>query len=939
MENLGGKQARILTATQIPVLPFLLLIVCVLVVNPILHRIRIIRRLSTAEVMLVFVMTMVSSGISTFGLASQLVPAIAGLFNPSWNTAQARWDRHVEPFISETYFLSESGIQEQAAAARAAEDAWRAVDTVLRTARALDDARRAAERLEVNLADASVGAAARVQLTRQLALEQDRITESQARWARHVRDGSPDIGEVLRAYPERAAGLLAEYEAKRAALADLEKTAFAKVELFRKGLPSHIRAVPGIIRGGDEAWPVYISRLHRMRAGMAAAGRIDVARRALRDGHAAEARTALRDAIDWLEPFSDRASLDKSRAALIAERERIEPLLTAARAEIQDLKSERRMLDATEFAEMDARIESAESTAKRIESEVAEIAAEISAIVDPRIRLAEEIGAVHTALGDIDSKWDQGAAPAAMDPDLAKAASDLEQLNISWRAMLVGGVPWREWLRPLARWAILIVAAYAMLMTLNVLIFRQWAHHEKLCYPLADLPLALAGAGDEDSAAADSSVPAIYRTGVFWIGFAISAFTMGWNILAARQIIPGIRSIAIRWPWSDYVTGSIFSGLNGGSHQVFFTAIGLSFLIPARISKSLWGFHVIYMGLLLALVSMGHGVDASSFPANMTMVLNFRNAIGGGALIAFSSMVLWTCRKYMLCAAFPGAVAGLEPAERRELRIASAVFLLSSATMIGLLSFGMGANIWFTTFCYLVIVLITIGMIRGVAEGGLLVFQCHFSPFHILRSTFGMNRPWTSVTLFAPLVAFYYVMFWDLKTFIAPAMANVLKVRDSLGLQRIRFHAAVWLGIGIAAGVSIATHIILSYEHGANTMHPWFYSGGPQGVFQNITDMAVSNPIDESGGGYWMLAGILVTAGLLWIRRRRFGWLHPIGLVMWVYPNMWAVWFSIFLGWLFKSLVSRYGDRSTYQKFRIFFIGLIAGELLMCLFGIDLNRY
>ncbi len=939
MENSGGKNPPILTATQIPVMPFLLLILFVLVVNPVLRRIRFIRRLSTAEVMLIFIMTMVSSGVSTFGLASQLVPAVSGLFNRNWNTAQVRWDRHIEPFVSESFFVAEPGIQQLAAVARSAEDAWRGMDGILQTARTIEDARQVAGELQKQLSneETPVGAAARVQLTRQLDLEHGRIAQAEEQWARYTQQKTLDINDVLRACPERVAALLAEYEARRAALAVQEERAFASIDEFRKGLPDDLRAVPGLLPTADEGLQLYRTRLRRLRAGIAAAGLIEAAREALDAGRDADARAALRRAAQRLEPVADRTALDAQRADLVNRRTTLEPQLTEARAELEALRASRRSAHADAFADLDKRIQSANTEGARIEAEIAAITREIDGTVDPCLRLTTEIADVRAAILDIASEWVSGSDPETLGAELAHLSSELERRSISWRAMFAGAVPWRVWLRPLANWALLIIATYTMLMTLNVLIFRQWAHNEKLSYPLAELPLLLSGAGDLSTS--DGRVPSIYRSGMFWTGFAISAFTMGWNIMAVRQVMPGLKPIPLRWAWNSYVEGSVFSGLAGGHHQVFFTMIGLAFLVPARISKSLWGFHLIYMGLLLILVWFGYGANMSSFPGNMTMVLNFRSGIGGGALVAFSAMAMWTCRRYMLCAAFPGAVAGLEQAERRELRLSSMMFLLSSALIIGLLSFAMGTNIWFTLFCYLVIVIVTIGMTRGVAEGGLLVFQCHFTPFHIIRSTFGMNRAWTSVSLFAPLVVFYYVFFWDLKTFIAPAMANAMKIRDSLSLRRVGFHMSIWLGLGVAVAVAVATHIIFGYEHGANTMHGWFHAAGPRQLFDSITQMAVSNPVDTTGGLYWMLAGVAIMTGLLFIRRHRSGGLHPLGLVMWVYPYMWSLWFSIFLGWTFKSLVTRYGDRSTYQRFRELFIGLIAGELLMCLFGIDLNRW
>lgn len=930
---------RILTATQIPVLPYLLLIAGVLILNPVLKRLRFIRRLSTPELMIIFIMTMVSSGISTFGMASQLVPAIAGLFNPSWNTAQSRWDRHIQPYVNEAYFVSEPGIRERSRQARAAEDAWREADAALRAARMLDAAQESLRVLEEDAKDdAGQPAAERVQRARQRAIEQERLAAARERWMEYA--GDLDLQTVLTTFPQQVEELRADYEARRAALAELEQRAFEKVDQFRRGLPEPLRAVPGILPVGEEHRQVYIARLRRMSAGLRVIGDIEAARHALHDGISNDAsdpvRAKLQRAIKRLDPVVEIDELRQTRETLVARRADIDPRLMDIRETIETLRTQRRRADAREFGAIDRHIDRAETETESLEDELEAIAGDLARVIDPQLQLAREMASVRDALSAVKVLRADGADPRTLDAELETVLETIETLNISRRSLLLGDVPWTDWVGPLGRWILLVLIVYTLLMTFNGLIFRQWAYHEKLLYPLAELPLTLCGADDVEQ----RRIPALYRSGLFWTGVAVSAFVLGWNILATRQIIPGINRIPLVFDWDPYIRGSMFSGLRPrASHEVFFTMIGISFLIPARISKSLWGFHALYMALLLTLVWLGHGVNERSFPTNMTMVLNFRTAIGGGALIAFSAMTLWTCRRYLFCAAFPKTIRDLEPAERKELRISSALFLVSSILLIVLISYGMGAHPLFAIFCYLVIIVITIGLVRVVAEGGLLVFQCYFGPFHIIRSATGMHRSWTSVSLFAPLVVFYYVLFFDLKTFIAPAMANALKIRDRLGLQRLRFHGAVFLGIGAATVTALVTHVILAYQHGANSMHQWFYNAGPRrSLFGSITDMAVGNPVDQSGGLYWMLAGIAVMMALLVLSRRR-SWLpHPIGLVMWVNPVMWALWFSIFIGWIFKTFVSRYGDHNTYLRFREFFIGLIVGELIMCLFGVDLNR-
>ena len=61
------------TAVQIPVLPYVLLLLTVLLVNPLLRLLRVFRRLSAVEMLIIFIMTMVSSGMSTYGLAQQFL--------------------------------------------------------------------------------------------------------------------------------------------------------------------------------------------------------------------------------------------------------------------------------------------------------------------------------------------------------------------------------------------------------------------------------------------------------------------------------------------------------------------------------------------------------------------------------------------------------------------------------------------------------------------------------------------------------------------------------------------------------------------------------------------------------------------------------------------------------------------------------------------------
>ena len=230
--------------------------------------------------------------------------------------------------------------------------------------------------------------------------------------------------------------------------------------------------------------------------------------------------------------------------------------------------------------------------------------------------LAEEAGALAAGM----RAGTLGEAELAQ--GLERLGAGLATLDGTLRRFLIGDVPWRDWAGPLGRWALLVGCTYLVLMAFNVLVFRQWAHHEKLIYPLAELPLALLGL-DSDGRPA----PSLYRRGLFWAGFAVSGLVLGYNILVATQRVPGLRPLELNNDWRPYIINTGLEGLINGKFSrshVFFTMIGLSFLIPKKVSFSLWFFSVLSMAQVLLLVSLGHGQNEASFQQDWFYTLNFR---------------------------------------------------------------------------------------------------------------------------------------------------------------------------------------------------------------------------------------------------------------------------------------------------------------------------
>ena len=55
--------------------------------------------------------------------------------------------------------------------------------------------------------------------------------------------------------------------------------------------------------------------------------------------------------------------------------------------------------------------------------------------------------------------------------------------------------------------------------------------------------------------------------------------------------------------------------------------------------------------------------------------------------------------------------------------------------------------------------------------------------------------------------------------------------------------------------------------------------------------------------------------------------MHPLGFATGTFYTLNHVWFSVFLAWLLKSTILKYGGASLYRKTRPFFLGLILGQI------------
>ena len=66
---------------------------------------------------------------------------------------------------------------------------------------------------------------------------------------------------------------------------------------------------------------------------------------------------------------------------------------------------------------------------------------------------------------------------------------------------------------------------------------------------------------------------------------------------------------------------------------------------------------------------------------------------------------------------------------------------------------------------------------------------------------------------------------------------------------------------------------------------------------------------------------------LLTFVKNRFVWwpIHPVGMAVGLTHPIYHTWFSVFLAWLFKSAILKWGGAKLYLTLRPFFLGIVLG--------------
>ncbi len=228
----------------------------------------------------------------------------------------------------------------------------------------------------------------------------------------------------------------------------------------------------------------------------------------------------------------------------------------------------------------------------------------------------------------------------------------------------------------------------------------------------------------------------------------------------------------------------------------------------------------------------------------------------------------------------------------------------------------MGTKLWVALLFVVLALLIFIGISRIVPEAGLVAVRAPMIAPDLVMQGLGSTLV-GSGSVFNMSLA--YVWASDIRIFILALMANGLKLIEEMDRRsrRLVLYGAYWAVCIVAFGLYWMV-LNRAYRHGGINLVGWFFKGVPAVVY----DTAMRH-LEPAGIAWNELIFFALSGGVMvlltWARQHLLWWpLHPLDFAVAANHLINKIWFSIFITWVLKCAVMRYGGPALYLRSQVF---------------------
>lgn len=473
-------------------------------------------------------------------------------------------------------------------------------------------------------------------------------------------------------------------------------------------------------------------------------------------------------------------------------------------------------------------------------------------------------------------------------------------------------VPWGVWAEPLLLWFTFFMVLYVVMIALMVILRRQWMDHERLIYPIVQLPLEMVR--EEQG----RNLNPFFRQRLVWIGFLIPFLLLGINSIHDHfQVIPAINLRQRHF---------IFSQREELFIHVVFAMIGFTYFVNLDIAFSLWFFNLLFKSVKMILNQVGFFSTERLGPYSPGRSPIFCHQ-DMGAMIVLVLFQLYVGRRH-LAGVFRKALGRAPDVDDSGeiLSYRSAVLCVVAGLIFMSLWLNLsGVPLWvIPPFLFGAFVLF-VALTRIVSESGIAEVAGPITTPAFVASGFGTQALGPEALT---ALGFNFVWTGEVRTSVMGFCANGLKLGEAIpGRRRPLFWAMLLAAAACFAGTLWAL-FTYAYADGGLNLGQFPFIVGAKAPFLEYAEPHSRNLVGPRWDGWLYTAIGGVGMALLMFIRQRFLWwpLHPLGFAI---SSVWSihfVWFSVFLTWLVKGLILKYGGPKLFRQMRPFFLGLILGE-------------
>jgi len=468
----------------------------------------------------------------------------------------------------------------------------------------------------------------------------------------------------------------------------------------------------------------------------------------------------------------------------------------------------------------------------------------------------------------------------------------------------------KAWARPAFWWTTFVSALMWVCLCLNSVVRRRWADEEKLPFPMAMAPIQIA---DERFG--------LLRSKLFWAAVVVCLTLEAWN--AAGAYIPSLPRIPLYYRFFQYVANRPpWDSIPFPVMTLSPWAFGLIYLIPLDMTFSLFFFDMLWNVEYVVSAWFGWNTQGlhHGFPYGQQQ--------SAGGLLAIIAAFLWLDRRYFLQvirrALSPRSALGDEHQEALSYRAALLGALAGAAYLWWFLSRA-GMSRWVVPGFLVLYFAIALAISRLRAQVGPPSHSlAGMMPNSFLITTLGTRALGARTMGVLGLLDPYLGMQGNNPT---PIQLEALKMAEGGRLERRRIAIAMALVVPLTVLCYFWVSIHYAYQLGMGTGK--VNREVVMSARYVITDMdaAIRYPGDPNVPTSLAMGFGFAFALVLMHLKLRFTWwpLHPAAFPLclnWISEEFML---PLFIVWVFKVLLLRYGGLRAHRTAVPLFLGLLVG--------------